>query len=242
MKTFVFLGLLLRLSFSTHAQQHLEFSLGYSSNLTFFTDRPILKSSANPNLLAQPLPSHNFVVDGTVGYMTSKSFGIISGAGWMRLQQHYSLGFPQPSTGKNALYTRDLTYLRIPLLARIQVAITDKWMAYAQAGFYGDILMASSQSLNVGSNTIATEDISDTYRKFTMGLCIQLGVMYLFTPSTSIMLGIQSSSSFTTPGGGDIHSSVYGSNSPTITHNTSDLYTVGLRIGLRQTINLHSTP
>lgn len=243
MKQYGLLSILLLLSFGLQAQQQFEFSLGYTSSLTYFTDRPIIEQGVNTNVLAKPLPSHTFMVNGTVGYMITKHFGVITGAGLLGVQQRYSMGFPQPSANHNAIYTRNLTYLRLPIALRLQMPVGEKWTIYGQAGIHGDFLLNSNENLQADGNATNTRDLSDTYNNSVMGLSGELGVMYQFTPHTSLMLGVHGSTTLTTPGGDDANYNVYGgSQSPTIGHVSPDLSTLGLRIGLRQTINLRSTP
>lgn len=236
----LFLGLLLW-SAAASAQHQLEFSLGYTSSLTQYADFPIVEpgTTINTDLLAKRLPSHSFMVNGTVGYMITKHFGVITGFGVTGISQHYSLGYPSPSVDHNATFTRNMTYLRVPLLLRLQTPIGKGWTVYGQAGIHGDFLLGTSHRLEEDGNARPfNTDIEKSYNQSMWGLTAELGIMYQIAPQTSLMLGVHGTAGINYPGGDDVNFTIYGSQSPTIGFASAALQTVGLRFGIRQTIDL----
>jgi hypothetical protein len=186
----------------------------------------------------------------TLGLNLTDGFGIASGFIYNKVGQNYITGYDGRTRDEQNTFSRELEYIRIPVLLKVNGSVDASASAFFRIGPHFDFLKSANYTYNIngglGSGNTIKQDMRDyrgilgtnstpqeIYKKMVVGLTIEMGGQINVTKTMKIIMALHLEGSITPTEGKDAKN-VYPSSGTFLQPERAKAWNVmaGLTIGL----------
>lgn len=146
----------------------------------------------------------------TLGYNFSETFGISTGALISRQGQNYTTGFENVAKDEQDFYSRQLNYVRIPIMLKMSGDPSKGASAFVRVGPHIDFLTGATYNYDyaqvigsgrsTGSVNLRDHQGYEIYRSMLIGATLEMGSRIRISDNFGIILALNLSGSFNVEG------------------------------------------